>query len=122
MTLQALQLLSDLKTVQSHEDGQIWLDVDKKQLTTVIEYPGFGCITLSLSHKWNSVLPILEYLQEKELLRKHSPVYYSLTHSGYHYTQTIVSSAISFLMKSICVPIGISILTTLITLKLFGTT
>lgn len=117
MTFQAYIMIRQLKTVQMQENGTIWIDEDNRQMMTVTESNQSG-ISIDLSKKWNSIFPMFQYLQEMHLLEKKSRFHYSLTYSGYHYTQTIISSFFSFLIKSILVPIGVSAFTTIVILMI----
>ncbi len=118
MTFQAYKLLTDLKKTQIAEDGQIWLDADNMLMMTVMETNNSKCIVINLSKKWNSLYSTLDYLRSQGLLNKHTATYYSLTHAGYHYNQTICTNICSFLLKSIFVPITVSAFTTVVLLMI----
>ena len=120
MTYQAYFLLRQIRKVQLSENGRVLIDPDTKLLQTY-EGPSDKSRGIDLSKKWSSVPSTLQYLVDNGYATVKVHRYYKLTHAGYHYTQTIISSVCSFLIKSIGVPIGVSILTTLITLVLFGT-
>ena len=120
MTFQAYTLLIKLKKVQITESGSIWFDDDNKKMITVIETKNAKRVSVDFSKKWHTLPSTLSYLQSCGLLKKYNTDHCRLTHSGYYYTQTLISSLISFLIKSIGVSIATSILTTLISLKLFG--
>lgn len=123
MTIQALIFLHQIKTVQQSELGTIWIDDEKKEMQTVIDEE--NCIPLkpkaiSLKRKWQSVDSMTDYLQQEGLLEQPHRGYYFLTHQGYHYTQTVISSLLRFLLTSIAVPVAVAFLTTLITLWIQG--
>lgn len=120
MTWQAIKFLYDFKKVQRTEDGIVWFDNDAKSMYTVIE-AGQESTVKDLSKQWSSIPSMRLYLIEKGYMEKQSRNYYFLTHSGFHYYQTLFSSFLAFLTNSIGVPIITSILTTLVSLKLFGT-
>lgn len=113
MTYQALILLHQIKKTQINIDGEIWLDEDNRKMSTVVEVNA-KCIETDLSSKWNSVKPTLTYLCETKLLQYNGQNYYSLTYSGFHYTQSIATSIVNFLFRSIFVPITVSGLTTIV--------
>lgn len=115
MTFQAFIMMHQLKKVQMKEDGVIWLDEENKRMITVTEVNDPE-ITIDLSKKWASIHPMFEYLQEIGLISYKGRCCYSLTYSGYHYIQTIISSFIAFLFNSVFVPIAVSTFTTVILL------
>ena len=121
MTYQAYILLRQLKKVQKKEDGAIWVDEPDRKITTVVTFND-PAKSINLSKKWGSFYPTLNYLREQNLVEKIGSCHYSLTYSGYHYIQTAISSVLSFLFRSVLVPVAVSIITTLIVLKLFGIT
>ena len=113
MTFQAFIMMHQLKKVQMKEDGVIWLDEENKQMITVTE-ANEPDITIDLSKKWASIHPLFEYLQEAGLISNKGRCYYSLTYSGYHYIQSVISSIIAFLFNSVFVPIAVSAFTTIV--------
>lgn len=120
MTIQALVFLRQLKSVQRSELGTIWIDEDRKEMKTYVDDDVTTMqeqTTVNLAKKWNRVDSMTDYLQEKGLLERLKPGYFYLSHKGYHYWQEIISE---FLFKSILIPAGVSILTTLVTLWIQG--
>lgn len=120
MTWQAMKFLYDFKKVQRTEDGVVWFDNDTKSMYTVIESDQEITVK-DLSKQWSSISSMRLYLIEKGYMENQNMDYYFLTHSGFHYYQTLFSLFLAFLTNSIGVPIITSILTTLVSLKLFGT-
>lgn len=114
MTIQSLVLLHRLIRVQKNEHGSIWMDEENRKICTVIEQ-GQKPLCINLSKIWLSVRPRMSYLMSKGLLEQTGSSHYSLTHSGFHYFQTLAASALSFLVKSVAVPIVVAFLTALIT-------
>lgn len=117
MTLPALILLLKIRKVQRSNDGWAWIDDESYTITTVTEGNVFGESkrnTIKLANKWDSLFSIIEYLQAEGLLEfREKTNHIRLNHKGYHYFQSVV---LSFLLKSIVVPIIVALGTTLITL------
>jgi len=91
-------------------------------LLTTLGSPRKERITEDLSKKWGSVESCIAYLEREGLLSvgperdDHGSYTIQLTHSGFHYAQTVISAFLKFLAKSVLVPIAVAFVTTLITL------
>lgn len=117
MTLPALMLLLEIRKAQRSNDGWAWIDEESYAITTVTEGNVFGESkrnTINLANKWDSLLSTIEYLRTENLLEfDQTTNHIKLNHKGYYYFQSVV---LSFLFKSIVVPIIVALGTTLITL------
>lgn len=92
------------------------MDEDDHTLTTVVENTALGISkrnTISVAGKWDSIDSTADYLQAEGLLEYEKQGYLRLNHKGYYYLQSVV---LSFIAKSIVVPLLVALATTLITL------
>lgn len=112
MTWQSLIFLKQLKTVQITDRSMIWIDNENQKLMTVVhakEEPK----SLNFSQVHGDVWLMVNYLQDRNLVEKLGYSTIRLTHSGFHFPQVIFSELCSFLVRSILVPVGVSVVTTL---------
>ena len=118
MTIQAFWMLHRLKRVQMTEDGSVILNRDDLTMTTLHEVTA-PFRRESLARSKDSFDSILEYLERMGAIEITGPLNREImvTHDGWHMWQTALSKAISFLLRSIATPIAVSILTTVLTLK-----
>ena len=115
MTLQEIVFLIKARKVQRTEDGVIFINDHQQRLETVTE-KGVPSISQKISKASEQLQPMLRHLELNGLVAIEGDCYFSLTYSGYHYVQMLLSSIGRFLLTSVAVPIAVSVLTTLITL------
>lgn len=102
------------------EDGEIYIDDNSQKLVTVCE-KGSPCTEHRISRSSDELVPLLEYLEGKNLIEILGPCFFRLKYDGYHYFQAIISSVLHFLLTSVFVPIVVAFITTLVSLWLTGT-
>lgn len=112
MTWQSMIFLKQLKTIQKTEHGMLWIDYDNSQITNVI-CTGEEEKAISFSKIHGDVYLLVNYLQERNLIQNLGNSTIRLTHGGFHFWQTMFSELVSFVIRSILVPICVSILTTI---------
>ncbi|MFR1527150.1 hypothetical protein [Anaerotignum sp.] len=112
MTWQSLIFLKQLKTVQKTDHGMIWIDNENRKLMTII-HAKEEQKSLDFSQVHGDVWLMVNYLQDRNMVEKLNYSTIRLTHSGFHFSQVIFSELCSFLVRSIFVPIGVSVVTTL---------
>ena len=118
MTIQALWLLKLLKKAQINPQNEIGIDLEDLTVVTVHDVTQKH-VTVKLNWYKNSLDPTLSYLEGQGYIR-YGEVISQVLYPGWHIVQTALCSLASFLVKSIAVPIGVSLATTLITLWLNG--
>ena len=123
MTIQAFVFLRTLKRVQRSEGLSVKVDPFWGFVST------YGCernfvIDKDLRKKGDAVKNLTDYLEKEGLLStstdpdEDGSYIVHLTHGGYHYIQIILSNLAQFLVRSIAVPIFVSIVTAAITVLL----
>ena len=120
VSIQSYDVLRHLKDLANNTDAELALLGD----TTLICVDYDEDKTYDYSKYEGEISSILDDLVASgHLIYPRSNKYYiSLTAKGIHPFQGILVSIATFLIRSILVPIVVSMLTTLIALKLFGTT
>lgn len=116
MTIQSLQMLHKLKSVQMTEDGAVCVDRDSLTLATLHDV-NTPFVSISLEKERDSCDSIFQYLQRSKLIEIHGPLenLIMVTHDGWHYWQTLFSRFTRFLLTSIAVPVVVSIVTSIVT-------
>lgn len=114
MTWQAFRTLCKLRKAQINEGKEIWVDYENKQISTVVE-AGELQNTIDMSSQWSSLVSTIEYLIEGNYIKHLSSTYYKVTHKGFHIRQEALSAFAVFMFRSILVPIGVALVTALIT-------
>lgn len=123
-SLQELRLLRLLKAVQQSEMNYVELDFEEKTASTfqLPEASNRPPRSASLSPLFPSLMPTLDALEKHDCIRLVKPNSYciiQLTHTGWHLSQLLLWKFLCFLGKSVLVPIVVSIITTIITLRFF---
>lgn len=125
MTIQAFLFLQKLKKVQQSEDTCVSIFPDDLKMG-VISRPGEKKPNPVLEIKqyktdFRSILEFLErgkYIStQDDLWGRKQVIHVTVLHEGWHLWQTAISKTVSFLFRSIAVPILVSILTTVITMR-----
>lgn len=119
MTVQALAFLCKARKVQMLEDGEICI-VDKRKVMRTVHENGKQFVERKISKTSNELRPMLEYLEQKDLLEIQGDCFFSLTYDGFHYFQTIATGIIRFVLTSVAVPVVVAFFTTVISLWLTG--
>lgn len=119
MTIQALSFIRKIRKAQITEHGSVYIDFDN-MLASTCHTANEPCVTVSLKRYRNSARAILAYLQDLGYIKYDRPDYVDVLHKGWHITQSFVSTLGAFLVKSILIPIVVSIITTLIAAWLSG--
>lgn len=115
MTIQALIFLSRLRFVQMSEENTVYFCSGQKTFHTIVEADS-PRRSWKCKRSLNELTSMIEYLVDEKLLTHPQPEYLHLTYRGYHYIQTLVTLFLAFLLRSIVVPILVSVATTLVTL------
>lgn len=124
MTIQSFLFLQKLKKAQQVEDSCITILIDDLRMGVISpagkEKPN---PVLDIKKDKNNFRSILEFLKQKnyvtfqeERLGNKEIILVTVLHDGWHLWQTAISMTVSFLFRSITVPIAVSILTTILTL------
>lgn len=113
MTVQSKRLLKQLKKAQATPDSSVYIDFDGMTVSGV-HAKGEDFVKVNLDKYRNSIHSILQYLKDQEYIEYTSLGHAKVLHSGWHVTQTAFSSFSKFLLKSILVPIAVSLLTTVL--------
>lgn len=118
MTLREFCLLLKMRKTQGQPDGLVVFEF----AALLMQGKNDGKVgkIISLKRYKGSLKSILDSLIKRNLVIKHNGHLYQVTLDGFHYIQSAISSFIGFLMKSVVIPIALSIATTLITLFLNG--
>lgn len=125
MTIQAFLFLQKLKKVQQSEDACVTLLPDELKIGVVsLNSEKKSDPILGIRKYENNFRSILEFLERKNYVTTQtdkwgnkSVILVTVLHDGWHLWQTAISKTISFLFRSIAVPIAVSILTTILTLR-----
>lgn len=119
MTVQAFCFLIRAKRVQRSKELAVRVDDGSRTMQTVsLSGKEIKASVAKVKETSSEMYPMLQYLQNKGHVIMYGRKTFSLTHSGFFYVQSIVSDIVSFLFKSIIVPIVVSVVTTLIALWL----
>lgn len=120
-TIQSLRLLHRLKKAQGDEQCKVYInteDLTARRVTETSE--ARECV--SLSGFETSLGSTLNFLQRKGALSYvkysvHPDIYCHVSHDGYHLFQWSTQTALSFLFKSVLVPIVVAAITAFIVSK-----
>lgn len=117
MTLQSLSVLLALRRCTRFEGAPVFVDPE--------EYRFVECEPDTWSRKYrfkprsaripvsdSSLDSVLDYLNETGMIDEPDD-YITLTHSGFHFRQTIFFNVLTFLMHSVLLPIIVAFLTSL---------
>lgn len=115
MTLQEIVFLMKARKVQTAENAEIYINDRKLRLEMIAENDRPVCCRKTAKNS-EQLQPMLKHLEKEGLVEIAGDCYFSLTYSGYHYIQELLSGVVRFLLTSVTVPIAVSVLTTLITL------
>lgn len=115
MTFQSERVLHLLRRAEVYKGGLIWIDYDSKAFSTAHE-DGQLSVTVSHGLSDNELSQILDYLcNEKRIVRTGNfGEYLSLSHKVSHIWQ----HRFSVFCKSVFLPITVSLITTLIALRI----
>lgn len=119
MTIQAYKFLRLIQKIQIREEYCVEFDTFSKYITTA-KCKKVEEKTAELQNNWKLCF---DYLNEKGLVvvkenQNEDGLFISqLTHTGFHYQEEIISRFLAFMTKSIIVPVVVSIITTIITIK-----
>ena len=119
MTIQVWRLLHVFKKIQGAENSQVRIDTETKIMEPYDQRSG-NTRSADISRHWSYLSTGIKYMMTHDLLERGPGNVFQLTHSGYHYWQTAISTFLQFLFRSIVVPITVSVLTTIIALWLNG--
>lgn len=115
MTIQSLIILNELRKIASSTDTLLSFVSDAPYIC-IFENPD---VFFDYSKYSNEIQSIIKHLIDNGyLVTGFNEMNFQLTQKGLHPFQAIISMIISFLFRSILVPIVVAILTTLVTLWL----
>lgn len=125
MTIQALHFLCLLKKAQGKENEVVLLHTrEMKAASRISAGQERTSPIVDISRYKSSLDSVLDFLQNKKYIefenvpdRKTRVIMVKVNHAGWHLLQTGIGRMLSFLLRSIAVPITVSILTTILTLK-----
>lgn len=125
MTVQAFLFLQKLKKVQRLEDSCVTILIDDLKMGVIsLKGEKESNPVLDIKQNKNNFQSILEFLErnnyvtcQEDRLGNKKVIFVTVLHDGWHLLQTFISKTISFLFRSIAVPIVVSILTTILTLR-----
>ena len=118
MTIQSYTVLKNLKRIANNTETELCLLGD----TTLICPTWDEENNFDYSKYQDEIFSILDELASNGYLiyPRDNKYFIALTSKGIHSKQDISSEIVGFLIKSVAVPVAVSLLTTLCTLKLFG--
>ena len=119
MTIQSRLFLRKLRKAQISEGGSVYIDFDAMTASTVCDATA-PCKTVKLNRFKDSARPILSYLEKLELVSCDGLGYVEVLHKGWHPSQKFVFDFCGFMLKSVLVPISVSVATTLLTIWITG--
>ena len=125
VTIQALHFLCLLKKAQGKENEVVLLHTrEMKAASRISAGQERTSPIVDISRYKSSLDSVLDFLQNKKYIefenvpdRKTRVIMVKVNHAGWHLLQTGIGRMLSFLLRSIAVPITVSILTTILTLK-----
>lgn len=126
MTIQSICFLRLLKKAQGDESQTVLLHVNEMKAASHISLgESRKSPIVDISRYRTSLDSVLDFLQNKKYIefedapeRRTRVIMVKVTHAGWHLFQTAAGMALSFLFRSVAVPITVSALTTIITLKI----
>lgn len=117
MTIQAIRLLGKLKKAQINPQRLIYIDLDEHTAATIRRENLPYKVVKLLGYKYSLEIT-LKYLKDQGYIEYDH--FCRVLYPGWNLAQTIISKILNFLLKSVAVPIGVSIATTMITLWITG--
>lgn len=126
MTIQAICFLRLLKKAQGSENQTVLLHTNVMKAASQISAGEKRTSPIvDISHYQPYLDSVLSYLQNRKYIefeevsgRQTRVIQVKVNHTGWHLFQTAVGYALSFLFRSVAIPIAVSAITTVIALKL----
>ena len=121
MTIKGYRLLKKLKKAQTKEKDIVYISYSDLTASRVIETGNVPSI-VGISKYENSLRPTLKYLRDSGYVHwsEKNEQYVWVTHAGWHFEETVIQKVLSFLIKSVAVPIVVAFITALLTTILLG--
>lgn len=116
MTIQSYKVLKDLLKCQIEEGSEIHVEYENEQLLC-LEREKWKSNVVPFRYSANEMKSILNNLREEGCISSDSDWFYTLTvtHYGNHTRQRRAELIADFLLKSVLVPIAVSVVTALLT-------
>lgn len=110
----ALKLMRQLRSLVVNDSDEIWIDYENKTFSRVHDANGPIC-EVPFPENEASVSGLLYYLQDEGLIRiEPNEEYLSLTYKAFYYEKLHRSETISYIKKSVLVPIFLTLATNFI--------
>lgn len=121
MTIKGYKLLKKLKKAQVEEVDTVYISYTDLTVSRVMNERNSPSIA-SISKYKNSLRSTLKYLSDMGYINwnQKNDEYTKVTHTGWHFEEVVVQKILSFLMKSVIVPIVVAFITALLTTMLLG--
>lgn len=119
MTIQSWWLLKKLKKAQKFKDACWGIDEDKMIVKTLYAAPE-DTREVCVKFYSNSLDSTLDYLERCKYIEHDGRGVGQVLHAGWHWGQITLGKIVSFLFRSIAVPVVVAFLTSLVTIWLTG--
>lgn len=114
MIYSARRLIKSLRKIVDNDNDSIWIDYANKTFQKV-QNEAVPDVSCAFPKNEPSIQGLLKYLEDGGYILRHNHEYISLTYKALYYHQIVIHEKVQYFLRSIFVPIILSVVTSILT-------